>query len=209
MKKLLILLLLMIFSVPAFGQDENSEPVPYFAAGMALPLMPSEFSDLYIPGMHVGVGLDRPLRDNYFLNLDLHMSYHGLDKNAYRESRDLDWNIYNPLQGQTALIYLTANFKWKFTTTPIGRPYVLAGAGPMVHRRAKIDIRAGDQFFETISDENNFGLAFSVGLGFEFKASKKYAIFFDSRMIFGTVKDNITDMPIRAGFRFIPGTDKE
>ncbi len=209
MKRVIILTLILLISLPAAAQQkppepvELLEPVPYMALGLAFPLIPSDYTDLWVLGMHGSVGLDRPISDKYYINYDIMISYHGLDKNGYRDKHDLDWNIFNPLDGEVTLIFATVNLKRKFPKTPIGRGYVVGGGGPMAYRRAKIDVRMADQFFETVEAENSFGFGLDVGIGWEFKATRKWGFFFEHRYYTGTVEDMITDMSIKFGARFV------
>ncbi|MCP4723816.1 MAG: hypothetical protein GY863_02205 [bacterium] len=210
MKRVFIIALILLISLPVFAQQQQRQPdpeellvpVPYVAAGISFPMLPSNFKELWVIGIQFGAGLDRPISEKYFLNLDLFMSFHGLDKNGYRDKHDLEWNIYNPLQGTASLIFASVNFKWKFSKTPIGRGYIVGGGGPMLHRVAKIDVRAANQFYETVPAENNFGLGLNAGIGWEFKATRKWGFFFETRLYAGTVADNIGEVPIRFGARF-------
>ncbi len=205
-KGVLVILLVVIFAFPAYGQlseiigEIDLKPEYHLAIGMSTPTKPNNFSENWKTGYDLRAGLGLQI-SNFFsivANFDLYSfpfdegvfdQFYGLS--GYTLIDSPTWKSYS------ATLNLKYAFEAEFSKL---RPYLTGGGGFYGDNLKDWRIRNPNDFEETIEGEKADVMGATFGVGIQLTTTKRIDLFLEGRFTTG-----FTDLNSTQNFAFIGG----
>ncbi len=209
-----VFIIMVLFSANLFAQQVD-KPSVFIYGGPSIPLSPKDFTDTWVIGYNAGLGLDRPLKDNYFLQIAFDFDYHTLSHRDWRNNyRDKDGKplpgvvsstnihyIYSLIGHSSSMVNAQVNLKRKFLDKKKLRPYIIGGVSFLVENRSQLEVFQGEYFYLSVPGKMKFGAGVNTGLGIEFPTDKLYGLFLETRLIKAFIDTKEFVWTIRLGVR--------
>jgi hypothetical protein len=204
-KKLAVTLLILVISLPAFGQG-MAKPVIYAGAGLGMPTGPTVFKDYWKMGIGFGGGVGIQINPKLEIIGKVFQTSFPLDDDKVLEGTSgvtIDGLDFKSLE-------FGVDFKYLFPLGAEDAPFkfaIIAGAGMANIKFTDVTI-TGDEESITLpaSSISETDFAFSFGAGFDYMLSPKAGLWFESRFVMvATEGESTSYLPMRAGVKLLFG----
>ena len=213
MKKLVLVLVILLAITATSSAEQKLKPVVYLGGGIAMPMGPELFKDYWKMGIGFGGGLGFQLNPNMELIASVYYNQFGLDDDKLLTDLDAPDDV--TIDGaEFKAIEILADFKYMFSSGQGAsklKPFIIGGLGFGNIKFADATVTGDDEEVELpFGDISETKVMFGFGAGLDYMISPKAAIWFQGRFnMISTEGESTTYLPIRAGVKFLLGSDTE
>lgn len=189
--------------------DAQQKPVYFMTAGFAAPAS-SSLSDLWYPGVGLGVGAEYFLHPSLALQGNINYVRFGFDEGKFKAENDALGVVTDTKGGEKHLYSAFASLKYTKTIDSDdvdvrAVPYAVGGIGILSYTEVEIDvIEIGGQVFY-VDGLSATGFAVNAGAGIDVRLTDRVHLFFEGRFEVGFTRGERGStqlFPARVGLSF-------